>query len=235
MLLGICVYFFCVYKIYIQILKHYGIRRVELQFLALNAGGASLLLGILNVLGNYLNFRPLNRFGIFLLLAASALTAWALLFHRVFNAREVLLRLYHRSTFIIVVCGVSYLTWTVLHAYIAEPFGMLLSIGTCGAMAVWLNRSSIEWFESGSRRKLDAMRRAAIEIGNTEVRTDKLILKFEELLRTECHTQSCTLLFDAGLNYSGSALTLPKSRPGFGALLEIGWTTPESLLRRKKT
>ena len=27
MLLGICVYFFCVYKIYIQILKHYGIRR----------------------------------------------------------------------------------------------------------------------------------------------------------------------------------------------------------------
>jgi len=187
------------------------------------------------MLGNYLNFRPLNRFGIFLLIAASALTAWALLFHRVFNAREVLLHLYHRSTFIVATCGCSYLAWSILHAYVAEPYGMLISIGLCGTMAVWLNGRSSEWFESGSRRKLDAMRRAAIDIGSAEVRTDKLILKFEDMLRTECHAQHCTLLFDAGATYSGSNLALPKSRPGFGALLEIGWTTPESLTRRKKT
>lgn len=235
MLIGIFVYFFCIYRISLEIRKHYGIRRVELQFLALNSGGAALLLGIVNVLGNYLNFRPLNRFGVFLLIAASALTAWALLFHRVFNAREVLLHLYHRSTFIVVTCGGFYFTWSILHAYLAEPYGMLISIGLCGTMAVWLNRSSSEWFESGSRRKLDAMRRAAIEIGNTEVRTEKLILKFEEMLRTECHSEKCTLLFDAGATYSGSDLSLPKSRPGFGALLDIGWTTPESLTRRKKT
>ena len=235
MLIGICAYIVCIYRVSIKIRNHCGIRRVELQFLALNAGGASLLLGILNVLGNYLNFRPLNRFGIVLLLAASVLTAWALLFHRVFNAREVLLHLYHRITFIMVTCGGSYLTWSVLHAYVAEPYGMLISIGLWGTMAVWLNRSSSEWFESGSRRKLDAMRRTAIEIGNTEVRTDKLILRFEDMLRTECHAQNCTLLFDAGATYSGSNLSLPKCRPGFDALLEIGWTTPESLTRRKRT
>jgi len=224
-----------VYKVISQIRLRTGVRRVELQFLALTAGGAALIIGILNIFGNVLYSRELKNAGIIVLLAASALTAWALLFHRVFNAREVLLHLYHRSTFIVVTCGGFYFTWSILHAYLAEPYGMLISIGLCGTMAVWLNRSSSEWFESGSRRKLDAMRRAAIEIGNTEVRTEKLILKFEEMLRTECHSEKCTLLFDAGATYSGSDLSLPKSRPGFGALLDIGWTTPESLTRRKKT
>lgn len=212
-----------------------GVRKVELQFLALTAGGSALIIGVLNILGNVFYSRELKNTGIIVLLAASALTAWALLFHRVFNAREVLIHLYHRTTFIVVTCGGSYLTWSVLHVYFAEPYGMLISIGLWGTMAVWLNRSSSEWFESGSRRKLDAMRRTAIEIGNTEVRTDKLILRFEDMLRTECHVQNCTLLFDAGTTYSGTDLSLPKCRPGFGALLEIGWTTPESLSRRKKT
>ena len=212
-----------------------GVRRVELQFLALTAGGSALIIGVLNITGNIFHLRELNNAGIIVLLAASVLTAWALLFHRVFNAREVLLHLYHRTTFIVVTCGGSYLAWSVLHAYVPEPYGILISIGLCGTMAVWLNRSSSEWFESGSRRKLDAMRRAAIEIANTEVRADKLVLKFEEMLRTECDAQSCTLLFDGGATYAGSELSLPKNRPGFGALLEIGWTTPESLTRRKTT
>ncbi|MBL9211928.1 MAG: hypothetical protein JNL92_15830, partial [Opitutaceae bacterium] len=75
-----------------------GVRRVELQFLALTVGGSSFIISILNITGNILQLRELKNAGIIGLLAASVLTAWALLFHRVFNAREVLLHLYHRCT-----------------------------------------------------------------------------------------------------------------------------------------
>lgn len=233
--IGIGIYAICIIQILTEIKVMSGIRRVELQFLALNAGGAAFILVILNALGNFLNYRPLNRLGIFLLLAASALTAWALLFHRVFNAREVLIQMCQRCTFFLFICGGTYLVWNIIHSHVAEPFGMLISIGLCGSAAVWLGRISRNWFEGESRRKLEVMRKAAIEIGNSEVHTNAMISRFEHLLQSEFNAELCVLLFDDGNCYSGHGLKLQREHRGFAALLEIGWTTPESLLRRKVT
>lgn len=229
------IYSLCIIRIVRELRNSVGIRRVELQFLGLNAGGAALVLGILNAVGNYLNYRPLNRFGILLLIAASGLTAWALLFHRVFNAREVLMQLSQRGTFVLLLVGGTYGLWSMLYPIVGEPFGLLLSIMLCGSAAVWLDRGSRAWFESANRRKLAEARKAAIDIGNNEVQTEMLVTRFEALLQSECNAQSCTLLFDNGEVYSGADLALAKQRPGFAALIDEGWTTPESLLRRKPT
>jgi signal transduction histidine kinase len=242
---GLVYYFFGATSIFLygifvfQIICHIkdcaGIRRLELQFLALTTGGAALVIAMLNILGNLFSFRALNNAGIIIMLFASTVTAWALLFHRVFNAREVLLQLSQRGTFILVTCGGTYILWSLIHSHIAEPFGMLVSLVVCGSAAVWLDKSSRGWFESGNRRKLDSMRKAAIQISNTEVRFESLISSFEILLQTECEARSCALLFDDGEVYSGSGMILRKDSAGFSALIDIEWTTPESLLRRKTT
>jgi signal transduction histidine kinase len=234
-LLSIFVYFLCIIQVVQGIRKCSGIRRVELQFLALNAGSAALTIGVLNALGNYLNYRPLNRAGIVVLIAAYCLTAWALLFHRVFNAREVLMRLSQRGTFIFLIVGGTYGLWSLIHHVAGEPFGLLLGIAVCGLVAVWVEQGSKAWFESANRRKLADVRKAAIDLGNNEVQTDKLVSQFEGLLQFECNAESCTLLFDTGDFYSGSGLTMSKHSPGFISLVDEGWTTLESLNRRKPT
>ena len=169
------------------------------------------------------------------MIAASGLTAWALLFHRVFNAREVLLQLSQRGTFILLLVGGTYGLWSVIHHVVGEPLGLLVSITVCGSAAVWIDRGSRAWFESSNRRKLAEVRKAVLDIGNNEMQTDKLVARFEALLQSECNSRFCTLLFDDGEAYSGTDLALAKVRPGFAPLVDEGWTTPESLLRRKPT
>ncbi len=212
-----------------------GIRRVELQFLALTAGGAALFMGTLNVLGNFLYLRILNSTSVLVLFLASALTAWALLFHRVFNAREVLLQVAQRGSFMLALSVGTYSLWRAAHTIIAEPFGLLLSIGVCGSAAVWLDRKSREWFERGNRRKLQRMRQTAIELSSSEVRTDALIARLEGILKTEYQTRIALLLFARGDNFETRKIEIVKSRPGCRLLLDEGWTTPESILRRKPT
>lgn len=231
----ICIALFtlCIFHILRNLNSHRGIRRLELQFLALNSGGAALLLGILNAIGNFTNERQFNRLGIYVLIAASALTAWALLFHRVFNAREVLLRLGQRGAFVLAICGGTYASWSMLHRLLPEPVGLLLSVGMCSCAALWVDRASRAWFDGGGRRKLEAMRKAAIDISQSEVQVDKLIDSFEKLLQSETGARGCTILFDQGETYVSGTLSLPRTRTGFAALLESGWTTPESLLRRR--
>lgn len=234
-LVSILLYGWFVVTVLKKIVSCSGIRRVEFQFLALTTGGSAFLMGLLNALGNLFYLRTLNNIGILVVIAASGLTAWALLFHRVFNAREVLMQLSQRGTFVLLLVGGTYGLWSMLYPIVGEPFGLLLSIMLCGSAAVWLDRGSRAWFESANRRKLAEARKAAIDIGNNEVQTEMLVTRFEALLQSECNAQSCTLLFDNGEVYSGADLALAKQRPGFAALIDEGWTTPESLLRRKPT
>lgn len=234
-LISILIYGWFVVTVLKKIAKSSGIRRVEFQFLALTTGGSAFLVGLLNAFGNLFYLRTLNNIGIFVMIAASGLTAWALLFHRVFNAREVLLQLSQRGTFILLLVGGTYGLWSMIFPLVGEPFGLLVSITLCGSAAVWLDRGSRAWFESANRRKLAEVRKAAIEIGNNEVQTEVLATRFEALLQSECRAQSSTLLFDNGDVYSGTNLILAKHRPGFDSLTNEGWTTPESLLRRKPT
>lgn len=232
---AICLYFIFVIQVVNQTQITCGIRRVELQFLALNAGGAALLMGTLNALGNLFYMRVLNSLSVLVLLAASALTAWALLFHRVFNTREVLLQIAQRGSFIAALSIGTFALWQVAHIVVAEPFGLLLSIGVCGSAAVWLDRKSREWFERGNRRKLQRLRQAAIDSSSSEIRTDSLIARLEKILQAEYETPTAVLLFDKGESFEGAGIDIDKKRVGSRKLLEEGWTTPESILRRKPT
>jgi signal transduction histidine kinase len=234
-LLEVGVYVICVAQIWRQMNVHTGIRRVELQFLGLNAGAAALLLAGMNALGNYLNIRAFNRASVLLVFAASALTAWALLFHRVVNAREVVLNFARRATFVLALSGVTYAVWKSIHTWVPEPFGLLASIGMCSSIVVWLDRKSRDWFDGIGQRKLAEARKAAIEATAIDLNTDRLIARFEQLLKRDFRTRSTALLFDTRDAFRCSSFSLDKCRPAYAALLELGWATPESLLRRRET
>lgn len=234
-LLGLSVYAMCVIETFRAMRVQKGIRRVELQFLALNAGGAGLLLLGLNTLGNVLHMRTLNRISVFLVLAASALTAGALLTHRVFNAWEVFLRFTQRLWFGLILSGGIYLLWRATLNVFAEPFGILFSVAVFSPVAVWLDKKSRTWFDIYGDRKLAELRQAAIDITHAEPTSEELINRFEALLRAKFNTPSAYLLFDNGPAHSKDSVVMLKGRAGHKTLCELGWATPESLDRRRST
>jgi signal transduction histidine kinase len=234
-IMALGVYGICLFQIIGQMRANTGIRRVELQFLALNIGGAALLLAALNALGNYLEMPALKSAGVIFMLTASALTAWALLFHRVFNAGELLLQLGQRILFVFVLTGGIFSIWRISTLVFNEPLSLVISVGLFSPVAIWIDRKSRAWFDHRSRKKFTSLRNATFQTASAEFDTTTLLSKFEDLLRNECRSERCSLLLDNGRYYTGSDFPIEKDCPAVKAVIEFGWATPESLNRRWAT
>jgi signal transduction histidine kinase len=231
--IGFTVYSICVLQTLRQMSVHVGIRRVELQFLALNAGGTALLQLGLNVAGNILNIRTLNRLSILLVLAASALTAAALLMHRVFNAREVFMQLVQRLWFAIILSGGIYVLWRATSTIFAEPFGLLFSVAVFGPVAVWLDKKTRLWLDVSGEKQLAQLRQSAIEIEHMGLNKEQLVEHIAALSCSRFETRSTAFLFDQGSDFGEGALAIGKDTDAHRALCRLGWATPESLDRRR--
>ena len=210
-----------------------GIARLELQFLILNAGITCLLAISVNALGNYLDLRILTRLTPLFVLVFFALTAWAVTFHRVFDARQVFLKLGQRlavaATLCVSILGLSY----VLGNFMQETAGLVVAVSICSIGALWLDRHSRDWLSLSPRQNVASTRRAVIEMARSEPSPDKLVVEFEGLLRAWGQTRYARLLFDSGEVYASGDLEFAKDRPAHGALCRAGWTTPESLQRQR--
>jgi signal transduction histidine kinase len=233
--IGLGVYAAYVVRILRNLFIFSGIRRMELQFLALNAGTTGLLLLSLNAIGNFLNYRSLNRLSVLLVFTASALTAVALLMHRVFNAQEVFLQLAQRLWFVLILSGGIYGLWSMTGDLFAEPFGLLLSIAVFSPIAVWLDKQSRTWFDLTGEKKLAQLRQCAIEIEHTAPNANHMIQRFEELLTTKFQAGATFLLFNNGPFHGENGVSYAKARAGYRTLCELQWATPESLDRRRAT
>lgn len=210
-----------------------GIRRLELQFLILNAGIACLLAILLNAAANYLDLRSLSRITPLIILVFYGLTAWAVTVHRVFDARQVFLSVLQRSILVLVlgsgIMGVEYL----LQGTMPPSAGLILSVAAGSAFAFLLERKTREWFRLTAEQHIAALRRTLIEAARSEPSPDKLVVDFENQLRAWSQAGHVRLLFDSGEVYVSGDIELAKDRPALAALCRAGWGTPESIQRQR--
>ena len=208
-----------------------GIRRLEIQFLILNAGFACVLAIILNAAGIYLELRILSRLTPLFILVFYASTAWAVTIHRVFDARQVFVQFAQRIGLILTLTFTTYAGARLLSPVLPAPSDLIVSIGLSSTLAFWLHRKSREWLNLNPWQHTTVTRQAALELARRENDPAKLIAEFEALLRTWGQTGYAALLFDSGENFVSNNIELAKDRPGYVALGKQGWTTPESLQR----
>jgi len=208
-----------------------GIRRLEIQFLILNAGIACLLAIIVTAAGNFLDLRVLSRLTPLIILIFYGLTAWAVTIHRVFDARQVFLSVAHRIGLISVLSIGIYLGSRLLTPVLPAPGGLILSIALCSTFAFWLEGKTREWFSLSPWQNTAATRQSALELARRESDPGKLIAEFEALLRSWGQTGYAALLFDSGEVFVSGNIELAKDRPAYPALHKQGWSTPESLQR----
>lgn len=99
-------------------------------------------------------------------------------------------------------------------------------------VAFWLDRVSRQWIGLGGDKIVGEMRTAVIELARSDASPDQLVAEFQSLLRDRCRTRFAALLLDQEFR-PAATLNFPNDRPGYAALCEHGWATPESLERRR--
>lgn len=226
-------YLFLIVQAYRQMRSQTGIRRIEMQFLTLNAGIACLLAIIFNGLGNYLDIRALPRLSPLVILGFYVLTAWAVTVHRIFDARQVFLTVAQRLVFVLVLSLSIFGGWWLFGLILPAPSDLIMSIAVCASLAFPLERRTREWFRLSPEQNVAATRRAVIELSRSEPDPDKLITEFEGLLRSWCKTDYARLMFDSGEVFASGNAEFAKDRPAHAALCRTGWSTPESLQRQR--
>ncbi len=228
---SLALYLHLIIQTYRQWRAQTGIRRLEIQFLILNAVIACLLAIIVSALGIYLDLRFLSRLTPLIILVFYGLTAWAVTIHRVFDARQVFLQLVQRIGLIAVLSAGTYGCWRLLSPILPPPADLILSIALFSTLAFWLENKSRDWFNLSPWQNTAATRQSALELARHETDPGKLIAEFEALLRTWGQTNYAALLFDSGEIFVSGDIELAKDRPAYFALCKQGWSTPESLQR----
>jgi len=230
---SLALYLSLIVQTYRQMRLQTGIRRIETQFLILNASIACLLAILLNGAGYYLDLRALSRLSPVLNLGLYVLTAWAMTVHRIFDARQVFLSVVHRLAIVLAlwlsILGIGRL----LSGLVPAPTDLFISVAIASSLILVLERKTRDWFRLSPEQRVASTRRTVIELARSEPSPDKLVAEFESLLRNWGQASYARLLFDSGENYASGDLEFAKDRPAHAALLRDGWSTPESLQRQR--
>lgn len=216
-----------------QIGLHAGIRKLELNYLALSCGVGGLLNACLNGLGNYLHVRTLNRGSILVVFLAYLFMAWALANHRIFNARHVLAAVGHR---IVVVSLLAFSAWGLsfpLQQVLPNTAAWVTSTFICGTAVFWLDQQTRTWMGLGDERVLVSLRSEVISTAQQEAGSERLTIRFEQLLAQHHRAPFASILSQQGEKYAGNRVQFTLGRAGFRTLCSCAWITPESLQRRR--
>jgi signal transduction histidine kinase len=211
--------------------KATGVKKIEMQFLTFNFGLMCLMMVALTAIASYYNIRSLSRLSPIVIFIFYVFTAWAITFHRVFDARQVFLSVVQRLILVVLLTAGTFLTWQALRNSVADPGALMLSIALWSTFAFWLENRTRDWLHLSPWQHTTATRQTALDLARREFDPNKLVAEFEGLLRNWCQTNYAVLLFDSGEVFVSGDIEFAKDRSGYTALCRRGWTTPESLQR----
>jgi len=226
---------YCLYQSYYKLHTLKGIRRTELQFLSFSIGTAALMLALFNTIGNIFDIRTLNRSSIVIVFAAYVLIACALIFHRVFNARQIFAFLVQKTILAGLLCfGIIYLPAVVMPA-LTNPSAQVFSILASTAGVIWLNRRSQRLLGIDGDQMIADMRRSLIDLSLEEANTEKRRLACERMLVEHFSASEIIVHSQDKSARSRRPLALPKFSAAYHCLAKTSWATPESLQRQRSS
>lgn len=234
-IIGMILYSLAAAKIVQQLEAQTGIRRLELQYLALSSGLGVLVMAILNALGNFLNIRALNRASVFVVFLAFIIMAWALAHHRIFNARHALAAVSHRFATVGLLAGSGWGLSRFFVGPLPESAAWLLGVFLCGLLVVWLDEKSRIVLGLGDGMILSSFRSEVIHMSRMEAAKGRLVEGFEQLLAHHFTAPSAAIMVRTEAGYAGNGISISRGRSAFRALCICTWITPESLQRRRIT
>jgi signal transduction histidine kinase len=227
---------FYFYKAYKKLSTLTGIRRTELQFLSFSIGAAGVLLSLFNTFGSIFDIRFLNRSSIVIVFGAYVIIACALIFHRVFNARQVFAFLAQKTILIGLLCiGIIY-SPTIITPLLPQASAEVVSILFCSAGVIWLNGRSKKWLGIDNDLIISSLRRTMTNLALKEPNTDKRRLACEQMLLEHFSASRIVVQTQEDENTTRQEpAAFAKSGAAYDCLAKTSWATPESLQRRRSS
>ena len=215
-----------------------GIRKLETQFFVFNSAATALLVLVCSLGATaFPDAAWVRRLGPIWVCAWQSLTVWSICHHKIFDARHVVLSVGQRVLLFgslgAVVVGLTSMMDEILGLW---PGVLLASAAACG-LAIQCDRPMRIWFGLDPLHRQAPLRNSMIEYARLSPDEEKLRLKFEALLREWCQTDQAALLPLRGNRYEhpNTNLSLRNDWQGLMLISRDGWTTPESLQRKKAT
>src|SRR5258708_36068977 len=215
----------------VQFKKLTGIRRLELQFLLVNAALAISLASVFGALGNALHNQPLRRVSPIFSFALLGVAAWGITTRRVLYARQLFLSFGQKFITVVFTCGLAFGINLIFNALINDKLSVLLSIALALPTGLFLDGKISDWLLVRTRQRISAAKLEFKTIAQNE--PDPLVLtgKCEEKL-AEWNNSPCALVLPAQHgNYVSEAFKISTEQFTYTQLWEHGWVTPESLGR----
>ncbi|HVT73537.1 MAG TPA: HAMP domain-containing sensor histidine kinase [Lacunisphaera sp.] len=206
-----------------------GVRRIELQFFLISICSACALIIVLSASGRFFHISALPRLGPVVYLALNCLLAWALAFHHVFDARQVVVSLGQRVGLLLILGFLSYETSRFLTAFLRNPFNVVGGSIIAGLIVYYLYLKSCHWLSLDIDVQLSEPRARIITLARGVPDPQELTLAFEGYLSEWCHTSRVELL--AGHDKTAGDRLDELGAAGFSGLRRQGWITPEYLQR----
>ena len=233
--LALCAFSVTFYKAYKKLSGLKGIRRTELQFLSFTVGFALLALGLFNALGSIFDIRILNRSSIVIVFAAYVIIAGTLIFHRVFNARQIFAFLAQKTILIGLLCfGIIY-SPTIFTPILSQDTAQVLSILVSSAGVIWLNAESKKWLGIDNDLIIADMRRTLTNLALREPNTEKRLIACERILIDHFSASGIMVQTPEGDKLKPKSPPIDKSSAAYDCLSKTNWATPESLQRRRSS
>jgi len=212
-----------------------GVMRLELQFFVF----LSVLAGLLMVFTNTITytvpgFAWMRRLSPIWILLWQAFIVLAVCYHRVFDAKEVMLRVGQRLLYLCMLAGGALAAAKHFSPVLGEgPAIFVASIAAC-TLAIVCEPPLRRRLGLDSQSALAGQRKQIISWTREGLNEDELRNRMEELLRAWCRTEQVTLITPHEVARIGT-LPLPENLTGLDAITKSGWITPETLQRQRRS
>jgi len=226
-----CVWFLIDALSQARVLK--GVRRLEMQFFVLHLSCACLLVISSNLAGVYLHLDWPKRLGPIWFLALHGLTVWAVCYHRVFDAKHVILSAGQRILLFTTLALGAVLFDSIAEGVIENPWSIAVLVVVICMLAITCDAPMRRWMGLDPRQILLSPRRKIVDWARELPDEDKLEMQFKLLLQEWCQTSFVLLVAEKDNSFRNAPLFLPNQWEGFSALRKDGWVTPEKLQRSK--
>lgn len=209
-----------------------GVRQLEMKFFVINMCLSALVALASVVASKLFNISALRYTGPFIIFACFSLTTWAIGYHRIFDARQVFVAIGRLlSSLSVLAGGILFFHFCLPHS-LSESANLIISACSGGVLAAYWDTKVRYWMDLDSRRKLIA-RAQITEWAREEADSIKLVLKFETFLRDWCQATSVTFhTYDIN-ETPDRVLRTSNYGEDFRMLRELGYTTKETLDRRR--
>jgi len=210
-----------------------GIRKIEMHVFVLNLACACLLVICSNLAGVFFHLEWLKRLGPIWFFALHGLTVWAVCYHRIFDAKHIILSVGQRFLLFSILGIAAVGLETIVSNRITSPWSLTTTTITICVLMIVCDRPMRRWMGLDRSHILLTPRRKIIDWARGLPDEDELRAKFKALLQEWCQTSSVLFFSVKEAPFLPPHPQAAKSWMGFSVLGKDGGTTPEMLQRAK--